>query len=668
MRFGSVCSGIEAASVAWRPLGWECAWTSEIDPHACSVLSARFPATPNLGNLIGLSERLTDDERAIDLLVGGTPCQGFSVAGQRGGMDDARSRLAWEFLGIARVARPRWMVWENVPGCTSTADGRDFGAILGAMAGLGYGLAWRILDAQFVRVDSHPRAVPQRRRRMFVVGHLGDWRPPVAVLLEPESMRGNPPPRREAGQGVAGSLRSRAPHCSGLASESASIVINQPMIAGTVTKKWGISGTSGPSGDECQNLVAHVSGIDGGAGLFVAPPLTGNPYGDHESREGLLVPFDPTQITSPENRCQPSAGDPCHPLAAGAHPPAIAFTSKDHGADASDDVAPTLRAAGHDASHANAGAPPAIAIDARQDPCCYEEHTGAHGAEFPPHAVAVMQEGMDRPNPDAGPKGRGWSIDGAAFTLEASHRPQSAAVGMTVRRLTPLECERLQGFSDDWTAVPPPRQADGRRAALPAARKLDGRERHALDRGADRAVRASDRRIAVDCRGRRSAVGRPAAPDRAITHGPGARFGGRQGDQSAPTWISLPDRPLSLKQFARSGTSGRQGLHRPSIGAGVPWRRCCQRTGLRSSTTPTSPSGRGATGARPSGLSRSAWPWAASNGRPGSSTARPVIAGMRRTFTDGSGHHASPSSGASSRRFFARAEGVTFQAKMSPGV
>ena len=343
MRYASVCSGIEAASVAWRPLGWECAWVSEIDPHACSVLSARFPDTPNLGDLIGLSERLTDDERAVDLLVGGTPCQGFSVAGQRGGMDDPRSRLAWEFLAVARRARPRWLVWENVPGCMSTAGGRDFGAILGAMGDLGYGVAWRVLDAQHVRVDSHPRAVPQRRRRVFVVGYLGDWRPPVAVLLEPEGMRGNPPPRREAGKGAARPLAS----CPG-----------------------------GGSGYRLDSDTAET------------PPLTGN------------------------------------------------------------------HAMGHDASHANAGGQVAVAVDARQDPCVYREHTGAHGSEFPPHAVAVLEQRgrRDGVNLEVRQDGtanalRGSSGGRAGTGIGAIHS------GMTVRRLTPLECERLQGFSDGHTAV-----------------------------------------------------------------------------------------------------------------------------------------------------------------------------------------------------------------------
>jgi len=181
VRYGSVCSGIEAASVAWEPLGWQPAWFSEIDPFPSAVLAHRFPDVPNLGDMTTLHEKEEFQRGSVDLLVGGTPCQSFSVAGLRAGLDDPRGNLALVFLRLAALARPRWIVWENVPGVLSSNRGRDFGSFLGAVAQLGYGWAYRILDAQHF-------GVPQRRRRVFVVGCLGDWRASASVLFEPEGV------------------------------------------------------------------------------------------------------------------------------------------------------------------------------------------------------------------------------------------------------------------------------------------------------------------------------------------------------------------------------------------------------------------------------------------------------------------------------------------------
>ena len=206
MRYGSVCSGIEAASVAWHPLGWEPAWFSEIEPFPCAVLNERFPNVPNYGDFTQMINPNHEVHRgpAIDVLVGGTPCQDFSVAGLRAGIGGERGGLTLDFLRLAQSLRPRWIVWENVPGVLSSDGGRALGAFVGGLAELGYGFAWRVLDAQYVRVDGYSGAVPQRRRRIFVVGHSsGDARRAAAVLLEPEGVRGNPAPRREARKGVA---------------------------------------------------------------------------------------------------------------------------------------------------------------------------------------------------------------------------------------------------------------------------------------------------------------------------------------------------------------------------------------------------------------------------------------------------------------------------------
>jgi DNA (cytosine-5)-methyltransferase 1 len=214
MVYGSVCSGIEAATVAWEPLGWEPAWYAQFDPEhsykngpdfPSAVLAHRYPGTPNLGDMTKLYDNDTFKQRHIDLLVGGTPCQSFSLAGLRKGLDDPRGVLALEFLRLADIKKPRWIVWENVRGVLSHDNGRTLGSILGALAQLGYGFAYRVLDAQYF-------GVPQRRRRIFVVGYHGDWRRAAAVLFERESLGAGPEKApespRQAQRGTAAVGRS----------------------------------------------------------------------------------------------------------------------------------------------------------------------------------------------------------------------------------------------------------------------------------------------------------------------------------------------------------------------------------------------------------------------------------------------------------------------------
>lgn len=205
MKYGSVCSGIEAATAAWHPLGWEPAFFSEIDPFPRAVLQHHYPNVPLHGDFTTIG---ADEYGPIDLLVGGTPCQSFSIAGLRGGLADDRGNLALEFLRLAQRTRPKWLVWENVPGVLSSSGGRDFGSILGGLVELGYGFAYRVLDAQYF-------GVAERRRRVFVVGYLGDWRRAAAVLFERHSLSGHPAPRREKGQRIADTLTVGANQCSG---------------------------------------------------------------------------------------------------------------------------------------------------------------------------------------------------------------------------------------------------------------------------------------------------------------------------------------------------------------------------------------------------------------------------------------------------------------------
>lgn len=481
LRMGSVCSGMEAATVAMSFLGWKTEFVAEIEPFPCHVLAARHGASrpmfmpdpekakdkkernerasairsvanlpetgliPNFGDL----NRVEDwPDAAIDVLIGGTPCQAFSIAGLRKGLDDERGQLTLKYAAAARRYRPRWLVWENVAGVLSDDKGHSFASLLGLLSGNrieippggwqtagvvpgldnAYGLAWRVLDAQFVRIHGLGRAVPQRRRRVFIVGYLGDWRHAAAVLFERESLSGNPPPRRKAGQGFThdvvsslvssgrgverpGETRGQDPviavastgdisHCLnaggmgqidpyGETFISDGVVGGGPengRISGTVSAKWA-KGTGGPAGDETYNLVAqgvsptlraggNQTGGDRPPGtdvdtcetlipmLEVAHALRADGFDASEDGTGRgtpLIPtceplcFDETQITSKDNRCNPQPGDPAHPRRAGARPPTLAFSTKDYGNDVQEDVAPTMRAMGHDGSHANAG-------------------------------------------------------------------------------------------------------------------------------------------------------------------------------------------------------------------------------------------------------------------------------------------------------------------------
>ena len=214
IRYASVCSGVEAATLAWGPLGWRPVFFSEVEPFPCAVLATRFPKVPNLGDMTKIEGEKYYE--TVDLLVGGTPCQDVSVAGKRKGFAGERSGLAFSYIRLLETMRPRWFVWENVPGVLSTSGGEDFKAFIRSIDEIGYSCAWRVLDAQFTRVDGFPRAVPQRRRRVFVIGHLGaDWRHPASVLFEPDCLPRATPPRRKAGTGVARSVTASTGGASG---------------------------------------------------------------------------------------------------------------------------------------------------------------------------------------------------------------------------------------------------------------------------------------------------------------------------------------------------------------------------------------------------------------------------------------------------------------------
>lgn len=203
MRYISTFSGVEAATLAWEPLGWQPVAFSEIEPFPCAVLAHRYPNVPNLGDITKIDWRGL--RGSADLVVGGSPCQSFSVAGDRTGLSGA-SGLMWEYVRAVRELMPRWCVWENVPGALSSSRGEDFGCLLRALDGLGYGLAWRVLDAQFF-------GVAQRRRRVYLVGRLGA-EPPAEVLVEPDGLRWNPKSSREKRKELAAGAGG-GPDCTG---------------------------------------------------------------------------------------------------------------------------------------------------------------------------------------------------------------------------------------------------------------------------------------------------------------------------------------------------------------------------------------------------------------------------------------------------------------------
>lgn len=305
MRFGSVCSGIEAASVAWEPLGWQAAWFSEIEPFPCAILKHHYPDVPNHGDMSTLPDRIRAGEvKAPDLFCGGTPCQAFSVAGLRRSLDDDRGNLSLVFCEVAnaidavrstRGNKPCIVFWENVPGVLNTDD-NAFGCFLAGLAGetvplepagrrwtdagvvLGptRAVAWRVLDAQYF-------GVAQRRKRIFLVASARKDFDPCEVLFERDGVR------RDFTTGRA--TQQEATRCTGV---------------GTAQSSY------------ARMLGFGHYAIDGKASALKAR--------DYKDATDLVV-FDTTQVTSPSNYSSPKPGAPCHPLAATAHPPAIATTS-----------------------------------------------------------------------------------------------------------------------------------------------------------------------------------------------------------------------------------------------------------------------------------------------------------------------------------------------------
>ena len=378
MIYGSVCSGIETASMAWEPLGWTPAFFSEIEKFPSSVLAHHYgsnmPDQPFTGNGIPNHGDMTKfrewPHHAIELLVGGTPCQSFSVAGLRKGFDDPRGNLMLTYLAIARRYKPTWLVWENVPGVLSSNGGRDFATFIGGLEECGYHASWRVLDAQYVRVDGFPHAVPQRRRRLFVIGHSGDWRAGAAVLFERSGMSGRIAPSRKTQTEIASTLKSRS--------------------------------RSGGWGSDVE--------MAAGGYLQVANALTGNGVGtcgvdDNQAQAGHLIEAYDRQ----SNDCE-----------YGHEGTASTIRARDY-KDATD-----------------------LVIEKREVFVCNLGHSKSNGLGISNGNVAGTLEATGSVN-------QAVAFD-EARTIHRTE-PNTAQQGWTVRRLTPVECERLMGFPDDYTKI-----------------------------------------------------------------------------------------------------------------------------------------------------------------------------------------------------------------------
>ena len=464
LKYLSVCSGIEAATVAWHPLGWEPVAFSEIEKFPSQVLAHHYPNTPNLGDMTKFKE--WNFGTNVDLFVGGTPCQSFSVAGLRKGLDDPRGNLMLTYLAIADKFRPRWLVWENVPGVLSSNGGKDFGTFLGGLGELGYGFAYRVLDAQYF-------GVAQRRRRVFVVGYLGDWRPAAAVLFERHSLSGNIAPRRKKREEVAGTITARfgisrnnheecvTPATKGFY-ESGFAQYQQANVGGTIKASGGVLG-----GGSETFLTQPAYGIPGNwigrkpenGGNATEPMHDIAPCLTKTDQHGVVQPI-PFKETAD---CLTAAyGTKWNGNASAdngslfVNQPVYEMHGQDSRVRELGDVCTTVSATyGTGGGNVPVTLQPTI-VHGTQDPCV-SEIAFAQGRNNGGENVLIEAIPIDSMN-HVGRNDKhsfGDFQPGApSYTLTKGHS-HAVATHMAVRRLTPVECERLQGFSDNYTNIQP---------------------------------------------------------------------------------------------------------------------------------------------------------------------------------------------------------------------
>lgn len=528
LTYGSVCSGIEAASIAWEPLGLKPAWFSEIEAFPSAVLAHHWPHVRNLGDMTKIAAAVrAGTVPAPDIGVGGTPCQAFSVAGARAGLSDPRGQLTISYVELAdaiddtRTAagkQPAIFVWENVPGVLSSKD-NAFGAFLGLLAGedcelqppggkwknagcvLGpkRTIAWRVIDAQYF-------GVAQRRRRVFVVASARTDFDPRKVFFESEGVRRDTAPSRSAGSAVAALTANGVGTCgaddnqgqAGHLIPTGSHWDNAANPHPTLSHSNSVSGIGGSNQEVfCQRGAGIVAAFGGGncsGPIEVATACTAHGVRMDFDTETFLAQYSstghgawaegPGTLRAREQESHEHLAvmavhgtqDPdtlnelAHTLGRnqGQENAVIAFNSKDHGQDAAEEISPTLRSAGHSGSHANAGAPPAVAYG-------FQPRIARNGrGDMGDVCHALTAEAGETGKGDSAPcvAYSGFDILGTPASEVAKeadvHTPLRARVpgqfenstvtmvanGMAVRRLTPVECERLQGFPDCWTAIP----------------------------------------------------------------------------------------------------------------------------------------------------------------------------------------------------------------------
>lgn len=514
--YGSVCSGIEAATQAWHPLGMRAAWFAEIEPFPSAVLAHHYPDVPNHGDMTKLAALvLASKIPAPDVLVGGTPCQAFSVAGMREGLTDPRGALTIKYVELADAVdyvragqrKPASViVWENVPGVLSD-KGNAFGCFLGALAGEDcelqppgkkwqdagcvYGpkrtIAWRVLDAQYF-------GLAQRRRRVFVVASARAGFDPTEVLFEREGVRRDTAPRRGQGQDVTGTAPFGAalqcgegceyvfpeqlgaygcPNCEGDFGPAVSMFGGIPAfgagrMSGSIEKAGTLTHHEGRNDLDSEtffvqappNIAGALRSTDGGAdvdhaqaGHLIAGTLNANGKAagsatNQDAESGLLVVHG-TQDPGVSDKLAFALG-----RNNGQENAVLAFSCKDHGADAGV-VAPTLRAMNHSGSHANAGGQVAVCITGDITHTLKAE--GFDGSEDgtgrgQPIVAAFAENSRAELRYEGGDGGITGALSGGGG--KAGQGMPSAQVGSSVRRLIPRECERLQGFPDDYTRIP----------------------------------------------------------------------------------------------------------------------------------------------------------------------------------------------------------------------
>lgn len=418
MRYATLCSGIEAPSVAWDSLGWEPAFFSEIEPFPSHVLAHHYPNTPNVGDMNLFYERTKNDAGyvgslgRIDLLCAGTPCQSFSLAGLRKGLDDPRGNLALVYLGIVERIKPTWVIWENVPGVLSSwstagkadengewEETNDFTTFLAALGELGYGYAWRVLDAQHF-------GVPQRRRRVFVVGYLGDWRRAAAVLFERESMSGNIAPGKQKGKAVAEFAANGVGTCG-----------PNDRVASTLDASF--ARLQGTSSQDCNHGHSHLvfGGNNTNGSIEVAQALNAKGGSGRSDFESEAIIFDARQSVSQSSVPGPIAGA----LNTNAEGLAVMVDFRNNTVD---EVSQTLQSQNKSYS-----------LNSMPSVLCLQS-----GDEIAPTLTA--------------PNTTKSVVDGKRQDGSRQDKHPIVLQELTLRRITPIEAERLQGFPDNYTLIP----------------------------------------------------------------------------------------------------------------------------------------------------------------------------------------------------------------------